>query len=189
MTMYKFPGNEFPSDLIIETRKPAFIPEGEDSLEFHASRILLLLRYVGGRKFKIEGRTKLAKLDFFLRYPTYLHKALGISDTENYFPNPESPMIRYKYGPWDAKYYNVFALLTAKGLIEITPTTKGDIFQLTETGKFAVSELINPDYQELIDRCKLIYDHFKRFSGSKLKNLIYENFPEIVNKPLGEEIK
>jgi hypothetical protein len=50
--------------------------EGDDSL--HLGRLLLLMEAFGGRKGNqpIEGLTKLAKLDFLLRYPAYLERAL-----------------------------------------------------------------------------------------------------------------
>ncbi len=46
--------------------------EGDDAL--HLGRILVLLRAFSGRSgnYPVEGLTKLAKLDFLLRYPTYL---------------------------------------------------------------------------------------------------------------------
>jgi hypothetical protein len=49
--------------------------EGDDSL--HLGRLLVLLEAFGGRRGDqpIEGLTKLAKLDFLLRYPVYLERA------------------------------------------------------------------------------------------------------------------
>lgn len=42
----------------------------DDAVDFHASRLLLLLNLCGTNPGPgIEGRTKFAKLDFFLRYP------------------------------------------------------------------------------------------------------------------------
>ena len=46
----------------------------DDVLEFHAARLLLLL-HVCGRNGEIEGLTKLAKLDFFARYPAFFARA------------------------------------------------------------------------------------------------------------------
>jgi hypothetical protein len=42
----------------------------DDVLEFHAARLLLLLRHCGISN-RIDGLTKLAKLDFFVRYPQF----------------------------------------------------------------------------------------------------------------------
>ena len=53
----------------------------DDIIEFHASRILLILRLCGQRDqirktYKIIGLTKLAKLDFFVRYPEFFRRFL-----------------------------------------------------------------------------------------------------------------
>lgn len=120
-----------PKDLNINIRPPVRTPNAEESLELHAARLLLLLNYAG-IKGKIVSRTKIAKMDFFVRYPAYLKKAAtinNISMDDEVDIRPDSPMIRYKYGPWDSKYYNVFALLIAKGLITILPSKNGDVFE------------------------------------------------------------
>lgn len=181
-----------PSDLSIETRTPQRVPFAEESLEFHAARLLLLVKLAGGRKGRIVGRTKLAKLDFFVRYPRYLERAAQIKGqqlAETRVVSPESPMIRYKYGPWDSKYYDVFALLVAKGLLDIRSSKEGDIFQLTPKGQYAVTELSRGEFDQLIVRCRLTYQLFGGETGTAIKNFIYQNFPEIVAKNLGEKIE
>ena len=57
-----------PPDLNISTRQPTRVPFSEESLEFHAARLIILLKYAGNRDASIVGRTKLAKFDFFVRY-------------------------------------------------------------------------------------------------------------------------
>ena len=42
----------------------------DDITEFHAARLLLLF-HVCGTKGQIDGLTKMAKLDFFVRYPSF----------------------------------------------------------------------------------------------------------------------
>ena len=42
------------------------------------ARLLLLIEAFSRRENILEGRTKLAKLDFFLRYPIYFERALQI---------------------------------------------------------------------------------------------------------------
>jgi hypothetical protein len=50
----------------------------DDVPEFHAARLLLLLRFYGRSPGgEIAGRTKLAKLDFFVRYPRFLEAAVA----------------------------------------------------------------------------------------------------------------
>jgi len=62
-------------------RSPAAIPiVADDVPEFHAARLLLLLMLCGTRA-RVQGLTKMAKLDFFLRYPQFFKEAcrqLGI---------------------------------------------------------------------------------------------------------------
>lgn len=101
---------------------------------------------------------------------------------------PESVMIRYKYGPWDEKYYNVFALLVARGFVNVYPSDKGDVFELTDRGRFAVEELNGGDFEEIVQRCQLVSRLFGSQSGTIIKDFIYEHFPEIVAKSLGTEI-
>lgn len=178
--------------LEVTIRQAARVPDADDGTEFHAARLLLLLYHAGGpRKKSIQGRTKLAKLDFLIRYPTYLIKAARI---KNVFTNlapvarPESRMIRFKYGPWDESYYNTFSYLVAKDFVSIHSTRKGDIFHLTEKGKTAAEELSGSEFEEIIERCKLAYELFGLASGTSIKDFIYEQFPEVVARPLGEEI-
>jgi hypothetical protein len=183
--------SEVPEGLVIETRQPQPVPFGEESLEFHAARLLFLIRFAGGRKQRIVGRTKIAKLDFFVRYPTYLVKAARLKQVSTTIvaeARPESAMIRYKYGPWDEKYYNIFALLVARGFVQIYPSDKGDVFELTDRGRFAVEELSGADFEEIVQRCQLVSELFGSEPGTNIKNFIYENFPEIVAMSLGREI-
>ena len=168
------------------------IPDADDGTEFHAARLLLLLYYAGGpRKKSIQGRTKLAKLDFLIRYPTYLIKAAKIKNVLTRLApiaRPESRMIRFKYGPWDENYYNTFSYLVAKDFVSIHSSRKGDVFELTEKGKSAAEELNGGEFEEIIERCKLAYELFGLSSGTSIKDFIYKQFPEVVARPLGEEI-
>src|SRR3954452_4635038 len=79
----------------------------------HLARILVLLRaFQQPDRPAIEGITKLAKLDFLLRYPSCLqtalkargvrHEAIPVDDFEAL--TIEARMVRYRYGPWDHRY-------------------------------------------------------------------------------------
>ena len=101
----------------------------EDNDLFHMSRLLLLINAFASasREGSIEGLTKLAKLDFLLRYPSNLERALTargakpeearVMDYER--SNVEARMIRYRYGPWDFRYRRFINLLVAKGLAHV----------------------------------------------------------------------
>ena len=185
---------QVPDTLIVRIRHPRILPDAEDSLTFHAARLLILLNFSGDPKTKsIEGRTKLAKMDFLIRYPTYLAEAARLKNVKTTITpsiKPESRMIRYKYGPWDERYYDIFAYLVAKDLVEITPSkTKGDIFKLTRKGEAAVDELTGSEFEELITRCQLVYKLFGKSTGTTIKRFIYHYFTDIIDKPLGAEIE
>jgi hypothetical protein len=89
-----------------------------ENIAYHAARLLILIRFCGKPRSDpnlypgVEGRTLLAKLDFFLRYPIYLKRAALILNNEDVsaitsdeINTVESRMIRYLYGPWDTVYY------------------------------------------------------------------------------------
>ena len=78
------------------------IPEITRKLTLEGEARLLLLSEAFSRSSKVlEGRTKLAKLDFLLRYPSYCARALqirrpGLVDAmEGPEPDLESRMVRY----------------------------------------------------------------------------------------------
>ena len=181
--------------------RPLVFFEPEDTIEFHASRLLLLLKFCGSELEEgpaIKGRTKLAKLDFFLRYPIYLNKALQklrredltLHLEERETQSIEATMIRYKYGPWDKKYYDVFAYLVAKGLMAIVSKGGVDHFVLTPEGEAVIEMLLQQDaYNELVNRCQVIKKALGRRSGKSLREFIYRNFPEIVRQPVGSIIE
>ena len=70
--------------IVLESTKPIMTPktivEEKQQINYHATRILLLIAFAGSPKNTpmIKGRTLLAKFDFFLRYPAYLGRAVKI---------------------------------------------------------------------------------------------------------------
>src|SRR6188768_3489489 len=83
----------------------------DEVLEFHAARLILLLRLCGTAN-RIDGLTKLAKLDFFVRYPKFFERAVGGRAA---MASTESSMVRFHYGPWDRRYYHVLSFLEGGG--------------------------------------------------------------------------
>jgi len=122
----------------------------EDNDNLHLGRILVLLSAFSGQDGgeKIEGLTKLAKLDFLLRYPEYLERALVakhastkkliISNHER--GTIESSMIRYRFGPWDFRYRRFLNILAAKDLIKIETAGKTISISITYSGLGLVKE-------------------------------------------------
>lgn len=177
-----------------------------ETVAYHAARLLLVVALCGTpqggseRRPGVKGRTLLAKLDFFLRYPVYLARAavlqgrrleiadLGLS-TPDELGTVESRMVRYRYGPWDHVYYTALAYLIGKGLLHVEMEGGTEVFRLTERGQAVASELADdPAYVDLAQRAKSVYRLFNRFSGSRLKDFIYANFPEVVGRKLGATI-
>src|SRR4051794_14211516 len=96
------------------------------------ARLLLLINAFTTATRSLEGRTKLAKLDFFLRYPAFFERALGIRSagatvevaaSERH--NVESRMVRYRYGPWDPAYFALLGSLIGRGLVVPVPDSRG----------------------------------------------------------------
>jgi hypothetical protein len=155
--------------------------------EFHSARILVLLATCGeGSPRRIAGRTKLAKLDFFLRYPSFLARALdavqspGPAATQPRADEPEAPMIRYRYGPWDPRYGAFIGLLEARGLVRVGGS-RVDTIALTGLGSRTAARLLALDeFSELGERGERLGAEFASWTGSALKDLVYELFPHEV---------
>ncbi len=168
----------------------------DDVLEFHAARLLLLIR-ICGEKGVLKGLTKMAKLDFFVRYPQFFQKATRVlgnySEIEPFSTNieAESRMVRYHYGPWDQRYYHVLAYLEAKGLIQTTKDGATINLILTDLGSKSsarLEEMIS--FATLINQMQQVKKILGHKKGSELKDLVYKIFDDEVAKlPIGEVIK
>jgi hypothetical protein len=166
----------------------------DEVVEFHASRLLLLFN-VCGTSDRIEGLTKLAKLDFFVRYPAFFDRiAKPSADAEASLddtPSVESPMVRHHYGPWDRRYYHVLAYLEARGLIRVSKDGRAYIFALTDKGREIATSLRKSDeFSDLVVQMQRVKKAVGRFSGSRLKQMIYDEFGrEVADKPMGDLIE
>ena len=175
-----------------------FIGKIENNDNFHISRILILLKHLGGKNNKeLDGITKLVKLDFLLRYPKCLEKVakelnfdlIESALNKNELQNIESKMIRYKYGPWDSRYRRWIGILVAKDLVKTYARGRTVYLRLTEIGLNISEKLIKTNvFNPLCFRSDLISRMVGKYSGTKLKNLIYQLFPEIVGLKFGKEI-
>jgi hypothetical protein len=171
----------------------------EENPNIHTARLLILLREFCGEKGdkKIEGITKLVKLDFLLRYPIYLSKALIVRKADGKEVklqgfeehSVESKMIRFKYGPWDPRYRIFINILVGKDLC--TVETKGDtiIIGITSKGVTLANQLRNfEEYQDIANRAILLRKHLN-MRAMELKEFIYETFPQITTYQYGETIE
>jgi hypothetical protein len=180
------------------------VAETENLDDFHLSRLLVLIRSADARKTTpmsrakaIEGITKLAKLDFLLRYPTCLERALRAFGKGSFdarvLPRErvcvETRMIRFRYGPWDGRYRRWLGLLAARGLV--TLGVEGNTVQigLTERGRIIADEFrSDPLFSDVSYRSEVIAKTIGGMTGTRLKEFIYEVVPEIVDMKWGEEV-
>ncbi|QJP98681.1 hypothetical protein C798_00075 [Herbaspirillum rubrisubalbicans Os34] len=167
--------------------------------DFHIARLLLQLKAGAGRDGKkpMDGFTKLAKLDFLLRYPNCLERALvaeggpvdaaKVQDFER--TSIESKMIRFRYGPWDHRYRRWVSIMVARGLVHVDVVGKTVKIWLTEQGlKIAESVSESEAYRLTAERAALINAKFGSKSGVALKDFVYKTFPELTSMKWGEEI-
>ena len=174
-----------------------------ENIAYHAARLLLVISACGTPRRGperpcVRGRTLLAKLDVFVRYPTYLARALEIRAASRpalsarFDAGPasvESRMVRYLYGPWDHVYYAVLGYLIGKGLLAVEIERGTEVFRLTPAGAAAAAALAaDPAHAELAERAALAHRAFSGFTGTRLKQFIYDQFPEIVARKLGATI-
>lgn len=159
--------------------------------ELHAARLLLLIEAFGenGQAGAIEGLTKLAKLDFLLRYPVMLERALeakrrptGEVQLEDYERHSvESEMVRYRFGPWDHRYREFLNILVSKGLVSVSIEGRKVVIVATDLGQDCARQLAsNKLFEQYSRRAKLLKRHFD-MTATNLMRFIYDTFPEIVS--------
>lgn len=171
----------------------------EDNPKLHLARLLILLKEFESKKGGqgIDGKTKLVKLDFLLRYPVYLERALkqkeipentiAIMDYER--SSIESSMIRYRFGPWDPRYDTFINLLIGMGLCELAKDGRTVYIALTKKGYETAIQLSKAEeFENFVNRSQILKKYFNQ-GGASLMNFIYDTFPEIVSLKSGETIK
>jgi hypothetical protein len=174
------------------------IARAENADDLHLARLLILLQAVDqGKGETVEGIVKLAKLDFLLRYPNCLERALrarridpataGIRDYER--ETIETKMTRFRYGPWDDRYRRWIGLLVAKGLVMTYVKGRTVHIELQERGREVAAQLSErEEFADLSLRSRLVVKAVGGLSATKLMEFIYEIFPEITDMKWGEQI-
>jgi len=176
-----------------------------DDLAYHQARVLLLVDTVAGTQGhsgKVDGLTKLAKLDFLLRYPALAPAVLDgldpadarlhLSEEDKAEPaEVEAPMTRYKYGPWDDRYYPVIGALVGRGLLRYTRGRRGSVaLAPTPTGRALAGQLAAArDWSDLKDRSLAIAEASAGLTGNTLKDLIYQRLVSLMDRPYREVIR
>lgn len=169
----------------------------DDVLELHAARLLLLIQSCGTKTKttglpRIDGLTKLAKLDFLVRYPEFFEKL------STYMGHPttavshdvESSMVRFHYGPWDERYYHILGFLESRNLLSVEKDRSTFRFALTPKGIEIANDLSKlSSFGALTEHMRSVKSLVGSMAGNKLKDTIYEVFgDEVVNKKMGESI-
>lgn len=159
--------------------------------DLHAARLLVLLAAFadednGG---SVEGLTKLAKLDFLLRYPNMLERALTakkrstaevkLEEHERY--SVESQMVRYRFGPWDHRYREFLNILVGKGLASIRIDGRTIVVSITEMGKDCAQQIAAESIFEPYARRARVLKRHLDMTATNLMRFIYETFPEILS--------
>jgi hypothetical protein len=176
-----------------------------DDLAYHQARVLLLVAAVSaahGHSGKVDGLTKLAKLDFLLRYPALAPSVLDrlnpadprlhLTDDDRADPaRAEAPMIRYKYGPWDDRYYPVIGALVSRGLLRYTRGRRGSVaLAPTPAGRMIARQMSSAsEWNEMADRSSAIADASSGLTGNALKDLIYARLAAHMDRPHRETIQ
>lgn len=177
----------------------------ENSDEFNEARLLLLLE-AASRKGEIakpfEGIMKLAKMDFLLRYPNMLVRALNvIGETKKSalaaaaaIPDEdrdtiEARMIRFRFGPWDPRYRRWLSILVAKQLVSVYREGRTVKIQLSQKGRQVAEHLANDEpFKPLAERAQVVNSAVGNMSSTKITAFVYKIAPEIINMKWGHAI-
>lgn len=167
------------------------IAELDSDPDLHAARLLILISAFSksNNGDVVGGLTKLAKLDFLLRYPVMLERALDargrstkdviLEDHERL--SVESEMVRYRFGPWDHRYREFLNILTAKQLVKTTIEGRKVVISITDSGFEVAEKLVSdPLFKDYEQRSALLKRHFD-LQASTLMKFIYETFPEVIS--------
>ena len=165
--------------------------------DVHLARILFLLRaFSRDDGPALHGITKLVKLDFLLRYPSYFEKALIARDVsmknlpvEDYERlTVEARMVRYRFGPWDHRYRRFLNILAGKGLVSLRTDGRTIQIDLTDRGHGISEALANrSEFGKIAQRAALLRRHLD-IGATRLMEFIYEQFPEIATLEYDEGI-
>lgn len=166
--------------------------------DVHLARILVLIKaFTRADAPAVEGITKLAKLDFLLRYPSCLMKALlargvaakniPVDDFEQL--TIEARMVRYRYGPWDHRYRRFLNNLVARRLITVRTDGRTIQIDLTSAGHMLADRLIGSiGFSRVYERAVLLRKHLD-LKARALMEFIYEQFPELSSLEFNEGIE
>ncbi len=170
--------------------------------DYHEIRVLLLVNAVAHAHptpGHVDGLTQLAKLDFLLRYPGLANRALEELRTDDPrlhlsapdAQNPEAPMRRHRYGPWDERYYTVVGALISRRLLRPGDEGRSRVTLAPTPAGASVNERARatPPWRRVADRCSVIAEAAGHLSGNRLSLLIRAHLPQIDTRHFGKVIR
>ncbi|AHX21937.1 hypothetical protein [Bacillus bombysepticus] len=192
------------NDVIMETvplEEQMEYVQPDDDFDFHAYRILLLIRISGiinknyFGSYTIYGRGKFSFFDFLIRYPFYLKRVIEIQNKPDLLDKLKlksyeteralSPMIKYIRGPWDYRYDAILNYMVSKKLINVhfskfSQSKKAMCLTLTELG-IEISEQIIDEESVWVDRMEIINTIFpKNSTDERVERYIKTHFSSLI---------
>jgi hypothetical protein len=178
----------------------------ENSDEFNEARLLLLLKAAAGKSEQakpLDGIMKLAKMDFLLRYPNILVRALTVvgkskksalvdaaAIPEEDRDTIEARMIRFRFGPWDPRYRRWLSILAAKKLVAVYREGRTVKIQLSDKGMALAGNLAEAEaFKSLAERARIVNSAVGDMPSSKITAFVYKIAPEIINMKWGNAIE
>ncbi|MDQ0090114.1 putative type IV restriction endonuclease [Paenibacillus anaericanus] len=157
--------------------------------ELHIIRILVLIyTLIGAKKDKVTIElTKLAKMDFLLRYPSALDSALlnlykqkDVSITEAEKNNIETNILSFRFSPWSSDFRRLMVLLNAKSLIKWEQRGKYlDIYHTPKGIELFKEVLKFKEFESMIKQSQAIKTNISNLSGLKLDSLLSKVLTEL----------
>jgi len=100
-------------------------------------------------------------------------------------------MVRYKYGPWDDRYYAVVGALVSRGLLRYARGRRGSVaLAPTPAGRALARQLAAAtEWDEIVGRSSAIAAASSGLTGNALKDLIYDRLAEVMDRPHRETIQ
>jgi hypothetical protein len=168
----------------------------------HEARLLILIAKTSGSG-PVNGIMKLAKMDFLLRYPKVLERALvaitsrkpsaarvAARISSEAKDTVEGRMIRFRYGPWDKRYRRWLAILVAKGLVRVYKEGRTVCVALTPVGSEKANEIAGMEaFRDLAERAEAVRLAVSDLPSTRLMKLVYEIAPELSGMRWGESIR
>ncbi|MFC3750099.1 hypothetical protein [Paenibacillus sp. GCM10012306] len=157
--------------------------------ELHIIRILILIHsLIGNKKDKVTVElTKLAKMDFLLKYPSALDSALtnlnkqkDVSITEAEKNNIETNILSFRFSPWSSDFRRLMVLLNAKSLIKWERRERYlDIYQTPKGLELYKEVLKYTEFKSMIKQSQAIKTNISNLSGINLDSLLSKVLTEL----------